>query len=264
MDGGRVVAVGGFAHESRGGSRIGDIAPEVRLLRPEDLQEGYGYLIESLHAKAASLFPLAFRPRTVKSAHLDQNYDQPIQQPRRTGRGRLVGRLRRTRQPIDGFAILRWKSMIRGLGLGSSVASVAVLVSAAAFPQTSHVDTNRGELLVPRYGPTAVSDGTWVYVYGGSPRGARNGPDFMHDGLLSLIERIDPISLTSEYFSNGLHRRANHGSAFADGSIVSCGGRTQVGLSRGRVSSCESLDLESGTFRLKFWPVFWSWRAGRH
>ena len=137
--------------------------------------------------------------------------------------------------------------MIKGFGLGSSVALVAVLVSAATLPQASNVDTNRGELLVPRYGPTAVSDGTWVYVYGGAPRGARNGPGFMHDGLLSLIERVDPTSLKSEYFSNGLHRRANHGSAFADGSIVSCGGRTQVGLSRGRVSSCESLDLESGT-----------------
>lgn len=56
----------------------------------------------------------------------------------------------------------------------------------------------------------------------------------MHDGLLSLIERVDPTLLKSEYFSNGLHRRANHGSAFADGSIVRCGGRTQVGLSRGR------------------------------
>ena len=139
--------------------------------------------------------------------------------------------------------------MIKGFGLGSSMAFVAVLFSAAALPQTSNVDTSRGELLVPRYGPTAVSDGTWVYVYGGAPRGARNGPGSMHDGLLSLIERVDPTSLKSEYFSNGLHRRANHGSAFADGSIVSCGGRTQVGLSRGRVSSCESLDLESGTFR---------------
>lgn len=139
--------------------------------------------------------------------------------------------------------------MIKGFGLGSSVALVTVLVSAAALPQTSNVDTNRGELLVPRYGPTAVSDGTWVYVYGDARRGAGSGPDFMHDGLLSLIERVDPTSLKSEYFSNGLHRRANHGSAFADGSIVSCGGRTQVGLSRGRVSPCESLDLESGTFR---------------
>ena len=50
--------------------------------------------------------------------------------------------------------------MIKGLGLGSSVALVAVLASAAALPQTSNVDTNRGELLVPRYGPTAISDGT--------------------------------------------------------------------------------------------------------
>ncbi len=107
----------------------------------------------------------------------------------------------------------------------------------------------RGELLVPRYGLSAVTDGRWVYVYGGAPSGGRNGPDFMHQGLLSLIERVDPTSLESTYFNNGLHRRANHSSVAAWASLVSCGGRTQVGLSRFRASSCEILDLETGVFR---------------
>ncbi|MEM9555175.1 MAG: prolyl oligopeptidase family serine peptidase [Acidobacteriota bacterium] len=107
----------------------------------------------------------------------------------------------------------------------------------------------RGELLVPRYGLSATTDGHWVYVYGGAPRGDRNGPDFMHQGLVSMIERVDPRTLESTYFSSGLHRRANHDSVVAWDALVSCGGRTQVGLSRFRLSSCEKLDFESGVFR---------------
>ncbi|MEM7587442.1 MAG: kelch repeat-containing protein [Acidobacteriota bacterium] len=109
--------------------------------------------------------------------------------------------------------------------------------------------TGRGDLIAPRYGASATSDGRWVYVYGGAPSGSRNGPDFMHPGLHSSIERIDPTSLESTYFSNGLHRRANHASVLIAGALVSCGGRTQVGLTRARVSSCETLDFESGIFR---------------
>ena len=106
-----------------------------------------------------------------------------------------------------------------------------------------------GELLIPRYGPTAASDGRWVYVYGGAPNGSRNGPDFRQQGLHSSIERVDPVSLKSEYFSNGLYRRANHATVFSDSSLISCGGRTQVGLTRRKLRSCEFLDLRTGIFR---------------
>ena len=119
--------------------------------------------------------------------------------------------------------------------------------SAPSSPANEKV--RRGELLFPRYGPTAATDGRWVYVYGGAPSGGRNGPDFMHPGLHSSIERVDPVSLESEYFSNALHRRANHASVFSDDSFVSCGGRSQVGLTRPKLRSCEILDLTTGIFK---------------
>ncbi len=108
---------------------------------------------------------------------------------------------------------------------------------------------NSGELLLPRYGPSAVSDGNWVYVFGGSPNGGRNGKDFMHAGLHSSIERINPKTLQSEYYSNGLHRRANHVSVFWGDKLVTCGGRSQVGVLRPKMVSCEYLEMGTGLFR---------------
>ena len=110
-------------------------------------------------------------------------------------------------------------------------------------------NSSSGELLIPRYGLTAVSDGRWIYVYGGAPHGGRNGKDFMHQGLHASIERVDPVSLKSEYFSSGLHRRANHASVFSENRLISCGGRTQVGIERPKMKSCEFLDFRTGIFR---------------
>ncbi|MEM9291686.1 MAG: prolyl oligopeptidase family serine peptidase [Acidobacteriota bacterium] len=131
----------------------------------------------------------------------------------------------------------------------SEIAASSSSSSSSESSSAESITAARGELLIPRYGPSAATDGRWVYVYGGAPSGSRNGPDFMHQGLLSTIERVDPTTLESEYFSNGLHRRANHASVGTAESLVSCGGRTQVGLSRFRVASCEILDLETGIFR---------------
>ncbi len=110
-------------------------------------------------------------------------------------------------------------------------------------------NNSSGELLIPRYGLTAVSDGKWIYVYGGAPHGGRNGKDFMYQGLHASIERINPISLKSEYFSSGLHRRANHASVLSDNKLITCGGRTQFGLERPKMKSCEFLDFSTGIFR---------------
>ncbi|GEM_PF-438343 len=107
----------------------------------------------------------------------------------------------------------------------------------------------KGDMLLPRYGPTAVTDGEWIYVYGGAPSGGRNGDDFMHAGLHSSIERINPKTLKPEYYSSGLHRRANHASVLVDHRLVSCGGRSQIGLERPKMNSCEYLDFSTGVFR---------------
>ena len=107
----------------------------------------------------------------------------------------------------------------------------------------------RGSLLFPRYGASVVSDGKWVYVYGGAPHGGRNGDDFVRQGLHASIERINPLSLKSEYYSNGLHRRANHASILLGKDFISCGGRSQIGLERPKLSSCEYLNFESEIFR---------------
>ncbi|MEM7048350.1 MAG: prolyl oligopeptidase family serine peptidase [Acidobacteriota bacterium] len=150
----------------------------------------------------------------------------------------LLGKARALRTELESW-----------LARAASPDSPGAADSPAAKDSSEGSAVGRGELLVPRYGLSAATDGRWVYVHGGAPNGSRNGPDFMHPGVLSLIERVDPTSLESSYFSSGLHRRANHGSVLLEGSLVSCGGRTQVGLSRFRVASCETLDLESGIFR---------------
>lgn len=124
---------------------------------------------------------------------------------------------------------------------------LTVFSSECSQQQVSNVDC--GQLLIPRYGLTATTDGQWVYVYGGAPNGGRNGSDFMHGGLVAVIERVDPVSLKSEYFSGGLYRRANHASVLGNGRLTSCGGRTQVGLERPRLATCEYVDLESRIFR---------------
>ncbi len=108
---------------------------------------------------------------------------------------------------------------------------------------------NIGDLLIPRYGLSVATDGRWIYVYGGSPIGKRNGIDFMQAGLEASIERIDPLTLESEYFGGGLYRRVNHASIFFDDKLISCGGRTQVGLKRDKLSSCELLDIETSLYR---------------
>lgn len=112
--------------------------------------------------------------------------------------------------------------------------------------KTGPVIPQRGNMLIPRYGPSAVTDGESIYVYGGAPNGGRNGEDFMHHGLTSSIERINPLTLESEYFGSGLHRRANHASVYLNQQIVTCGGRSQIGLSRPRMNSCEYLELSTG------------------
>ncbi len=109
--------------------------------------------------------------------------------------------------------------------------------------------TKIGDLLIPRYGLSAVTDGQWVYVYGGSPIGKRNGKDFMQAGLEASIERVDPNTLQSEYFGGGLYRRANHASVYFEDKLISCGGRTQVGLKRDKLSSCEFLEFKTGLYK---------------
>lgn len=107
-----------------------------------------------------------------------------------------------------------------------------------------------GKLLFPRYGPTAVTDGQWIYVYGGAPNGGRNGADFMHHGLHASIERVNPMTLISEFYGSGLHRRANHATVILNGGhVVTCGGRSQIGVSRPKMVSCEFLDLKTGLYR---------------
>ncbi|NET35252.1 MAG: hypothetical protein F6K19_25030 [Cyanothece sp. SIO1E1] len=109
--------------------------------------------------------------------------------------------------------------------------------------------TKIGDLLIPRYGLSAATDGQWIYVYGGSPIGKRNGKDFMQAGLEASIERVDPITLQSEYFGGGLYRRANHASIYFDDKLISCGGRTQVGLKRNKLASCEFLEFKTGLYK---------------
>lgn len=133
----------------------------------------------------------------------------------------------------------------------SNLSSICLLITSALF-NIAHVTaqpSKKGELLLPRYGPSAVTDGKWIYVYGGSPHGGRNGDDFMHQGLHASIEKIDPTTLRSEYFSSGLYRRANHASVRIENRFITCGGRSQVGLSRPKLRSCEYLDLSTGIFR---------------
>lgn len=106
-----------------------------------------------------------------------------------------------------------------------------------------------GDLLIPRYGLTATTDGTWIYVYGGAHVGAGANEEFTVSGLLAAYERINPNTLESEYYAEGLHRRANHSSVFINGGILSCGGRVQNGLERSRTSSCEFFLPDSLTSR---------------
>lgn len=110
-------------------------------------------------------------------------------------------------------------------------------------------EAKTGNLLIPRYGLSAATDGEWIYVYGGSPIGKRNGKDFMQAGLEASIERVNPLTLHSEYFGGGLYRRANHASIYFEDKLISCGGRTQVGLKRDKLSSCEFLEFETGLYR---------------
>ena len=102
-----------------------------------------------------------------------------------------------------------------------------------------------GQLLIPRYGPSAVTDGEWIYVIGGAHFGANGGKEYAVSGLLAAYERVNPSTLESEFFANGLFRRANHGSVFINGGILSCGGRTQNGLDRQRTSTCEFFSPDS-------------------
>lgn len=104
-----------------------------------------------------------------------------------------------------------------------------------------------GQLLIPRYGLSAVSDGEWVYAIGGAHVGANGGEDYAVSGLLAAYERINPTTLRSEYFADGLYRRANHSSVFINGGILSCGGRTQNGLDRHRTATCEFFNPDSLT-----------------
>lgn len=108
---------------------------------------------------------------------------------------------------------------------------------------------SKGSLLIPRYALSAATDGEWIYVFGGAPIGKRNGKDFMNSGLNASIERINPATLQSEYYGNGLHRRANHSSLYFEQKLITCGGRTQVGLNRFRLSSCEYLDMEREVYK---------------
>ncbi len=131
----------------------------------------------------------------------------------------------------------------------SVVVLLAVITCFEVEAEQTELRRDQGQLLLPRYGLSAVTDGQFAYVYGGAPNGGRNGEAFMHDGLLPSIEKIDPNTLTAEYFSSGLYRRANHASVFSGNKLISCGGRTQHGLSRSRISECETLDIDSGILR---------------
>jgi len=130
-----------------------------------------------------------------------------------------------------------------------SIAQYVVAQVQATEVITVSERANTGELLIPRYGLSAATDGEWIYVYGGSPIGKRNGKDFMQAGLEASIERIDPVTLQSEYFGGGLYRRANHASIYSDKKLISCGGRTQVGLTRDKLSACEYLEFETDVYR---------------
>ncbi len=107
----------------------------------------------------------------------------------------------------------------------------------------------KGNLLIPRYGLSAATDGQWIYVFGGSPTGKRNGKDYMSSGLTSSIERIDPTTLKSKYYGDGLRRRANHATLYFNQKLITCGGRSQVGLKRFKLASCEYLDIETQWYR---------------
>ncbi|MEM6702914.1 MAG: kelch repeat-containing protein, partial [Acidobacteriota bacterium] len=110
-------------------------------------------------------------------------------------------------------------------------------------------EPRRGRLLVPRYGLSAASDGRWLYAYGGAPRGSQQLQGTLPEGLVATIERVDPTTLESVYFSNGVARRANHASVVLGESLISCGGRVQQGPKRSRSASCEALNLRSGRLR---------------
>ena len=137
---------------------------------------------------------------------------------------------------------------ILNMKMGGILISILMSFLITGAPEAEEA-VEQGELLFPRYAPSAVTDGEWIYVYGGAPHGGRNGADFMRQGLHASIERIDPVTLKSEYFNNALHRRANHASVYFNQQMVSCGGRSQVGLKRPKMSACEFLDLNEGVFR---------------
>jgi len=121
---------------------------------------------------------------------------------------------------------------------------VLLIIPSLLFAQ-SNKSADSGQLLIPRYGLSAVTDGEWVYVIGGAHIGARSGKDFAISGLVAAYERVNPTTLESEFFVNGLFRRANHSSVLFNGGILTCGGRTQNGLNRQRTSTCEFFSPDS-------------------
>ena len=121
------------------------------------------------------------------------------------------------------------------------ISFLCLVLLTLTYPVFSQVnmEVNSGKLLIPRYGLSAVTDGKWVYAIGGAHFGANGGKEYAVSGLLAAYERINPISLESIFFADGLYRRANHASVMINGGILSCGGRTQNGLNRQRTSNCE-------------------------
>ncbi len=125
---------------------------------------------------------------------------------------------------------------------------VFLMMPSLLFSQLNK-SADSGQLLIPRYGPSAVTDGEWVYVIGGAHIGARSGKDYTVSGLLAAYERVNPETLESEFFADGLFRRANHSSVLINGGILTCGGRTQNALDRNRTSTCEFFSPDSLTLR---------------
>lgn len=134
---------------------------------------------------------------------------------------------------------------------GTSVlmaAGVGLLFSGCAAPDHS-AEPRAGTLQFPRYALSAVTDGRWVYVFGGSHLAEPQAPDRFPSALTATYERIDPETLEARFYAEGLYRRANHGSLFVDSTIASFGGRFQHGPSIQKARQNEAFHVSSLTSR---------------
>ncbi|MEM1270891.1 MAG: hypothetical protein AAGI08_12685 [Bacteroidota bacterium] len=106
-----------------------------------------------------------------------------------------------------------------------------------------------GTLQFPRYALSSVTDGQWIYVFGGSHHPQPQSPERFPSALTATYERIDPETLQSSFYAVGLYRRANQASLVIDSAIASFGGRFQYGPDIQKAWQNEVLDISELTSR---------------